>query len=87
MSDEGKYRVMTVALIREPAGVEMVEVAFSESARFYRLLRANPEFKRILAVLREAKEKKRAVLVAMEPPQGAVIVDATGVSDLPATSH
>ena len=67
---------MTVALVREPEGVDMVEVAFSESARFYRLLKVNPEFQRILTALREAKENKRPVFVMTESPQGNMIVDA-----------
>lgn len=66
---------MTVALIREPEGEEAVEVAFSESARFYRLLRVNPNFETIRATLREAKQKKRPVRVMMESPQSNVIVD------------
>lgn len=73
---QGEYRVMTVALIREPEGVEAVEVAFSESARFYKLARANPGFERILPALREAKEKKKPVLVLTESLQSNMIVDA-----------
>jgi len=70
-----EYRVMTVALIREPKETEEVEVAFCESARFYRLLRAKPEFERILTAVREAKEKKRPVRVMTETPQSNVIAD------------
>jgi hypothetical protein len=66
---------MTVALIREPAELDAVEVAFSESARFYRLLRANPRFKKNLAALHEAKEKRRPVRVRMESPQSNAIRD------------
>jgi len=71
----GEYRVMTVALIREPAQLDAVEVAFSESARFYRLLRANPRFEKNLAALREAKEKRRTVHVRMEAAQSNTIRD------------
>ena len=70
-----EYRVMTVALIRDPKETEEVEVAFSESARFYKLPRVNPEFERILTALREAKEKMRPVRVMMETPQSNVIAD------------
>ena len=70
-----EYRVMTVALIREPAQLDAVEVAFSESARFYRLLRANPRFEKNLAALREAKEKRRTVHVRMEAAQSNTIRD------------
>ena len=75
-----EYRVMTVALIREPKQLNDVEVAFSESARFYRLLRANPKFEDILTELREAKEKHRPVRVLIESPGSNIIedVDAGG---------
>jgi len=70
-----EYRVMTVALIREPKQLNDVEVAFSESARFYRLLRANPKFENILTELREAKEKQRPVRVLMESLESNTIND------------
>ena len=75
-----EYRVMTVALIREPKQLNDVEVAFSESARFYRLLRANPKFEDILTELREAKEKQRPVRVLIESMDSNIIedVDADG---------
>ena len=66
---------MTVAVIREPNEVDAVEVAFSESARFYRLLRPNPAFERILRELRGAKEAKRPVRVLTDSPQGNIIED------------
>ena len=79
-AEKREYRVMTVALIREPRQLNDVEVAFSESARFYRLLRANPNFENILTQLREAKEKQRPVRVLMESPESNTIddVDAGG---------
>lgn len=42
--DGRRVRRLTVAAVREPPGADHVEVLFLESARFYRLLRANPEF-------------------------------------------
>jgi hypothetical protein len=75
-----EYREMTVALIREAQGMDVVQVAFSESARFYRLERNNPEFARILQELREAKEKRRALRVLMKSPEDNIIenTQATG---------
>jgi hypothetical protein len=69
-----------VALIREPKQLNAVEVGFSESARFYLLLRANPKFENILTELRDAKEKHRPVRVLMESPESNTIsdVDAGG---------
>lgn len=70
---ERVYRVMTVALIREQR--EAVEVAFSESARFYVLWRKHPEFARILLQVREAKAKNRPISVLVDYPEGNIIYD------------
>ena len=70
-----EYRVMTVALLRERKDSEAVEVAFSESARFYRLPKVNSQFERILKELRNAKEKKRSVRVLTESGDTSVIED------------
>lgn len=71
-----QYREMTVALIRERRDADEVEVAFSESARFYRLSRQNPKFEDILRQLREARTSQRAVRVLLDVPHGDVIEDA-----------
>jgi hypothetical protein len=68
------YRVMTVALIREQR--EAVEVAFSESARFYILWRKHPEFATLLLRLREAKTKSKPISVLVDYPEGNIIYDA-----------
>jgi hypothetical protein len=67
------YREMTVALVRDRQDAAAVEVAFSESARFYKLSRQNRKFENILQQLREAKDKKRAVRVLVDFPEGDVI--------------
>jgi hypothetical protein len=66
---------MTVALIRDRKDKDSVEVAFSESARFYALLRGNRKFEEILRQLHEAKENRRAVRVLMDSLEGSVIQD------------
>lgn len=66
---------MTVALIRELKEAEAVEFAFSESARFYRLLRTHSEFERIFRELRRAKENRQPIRVLMESPQSDLIAD------------
>jgi hypothetical protein len=71
-----EYREMTVALIRDNDEADSVEVAFSESARFYRLSRNNTKFDIILRLLREAGKKKRAVRVLVDSPEGEMIEDA-----------
>lgn len=65
-----------MALIRERRDADEVEVAFSESARFYRLSRQNPKFEDILRQLREARTSQRAVRVLLDVPHGDVIEDA-----------
>lgn len=72
---KGAYREMTVALIRDRKGTDAVEVAFSESARFYKLPRKNPEFARILGGLQKAWERKLVVRVMLAVPEGDVIED------------
>ena len=69
------YREMTVALIRERQDSEDVEAAFSESARFYRVLRQNPKFEDIVHELREARKQQRPVRVLLDFPNGDVIED------------
>jgi len=65
---------MTVASIRERPGADSIRVAFLESARFYELPRAHPGFERILALLREAMEQRRAVKVRL-PSLGSGIIE------------
>ena len=66
---------MTVALLRERQDLQAVEVAFSESAPFYKLSKVNSQFARILKELRTAKETKRSVRVRMESRNSSVIED------------
>ena len=69
------YREMTVALLREQKEADAVEVAFSESARFYKLARQNPKFETILRRLREAMKRKIGIRVVVDFPEGDVIED------------
>ncbi len=62
-----------MALIRHRK--DRVEVAFSESARFYQLARENPNFEEILRHLRQAGEKKRTVRGLVDFPNGDEIRD------------
>ena len=59
------YREMTVADIREPRRGEDVEVTFLESARFYKLHRANPKYDEALNLLRRAMTEGRALKVGL----------------------
>lgn len=67
---------MTVAHIREPAQGAFVEVMFLESARFYRLLRVNPDFDAILERLRGGMREGRILEIKVASPESDVIEDA-----------
>jgi hypothetical protein len=69
------FRTMTPAHIREPQGADHVEVVFLESARFYRLLKRNPIYEHIVALLRDAIAKKRALPVRCASLESDTIVE------------
>ena len=69
------FREMTVASIRERPGADSVRVAFLESARFYELPRAHPDFDKVLTRLREAKEQGRVLKVQLPSLDSGVIED------------
>lgn len=69
------YRDMTVANIRDEAGVDHVDVVFLESARFYRLDRDLAKFEKALQTLRQALNEKRTVRVELESPHSDIIRD------------
>jgi len=67
MSSNEKFsRIMSPAHIREPGGIDYAEVIFLESARFFRLNKENPEFDSIVALLRDASEKKLMLEIFFE---------------------
>jgi hypothetical protein len=72
---ERPSRTMTVAHIREPEGRDYCEVVFLESARFYRLLKANPAFGEIIGTLRKAMGMVRPVKVVLAAVNSDVIED------------
>jgi hypothetical protein len=64
---------MTVATIRERAGADDVDVAFLESARFYKLLKDNPAFDEALRLLRDSMATGRPLTVGLASPGDSVI--------------
>jgi hypothetical protein len=70
---ERPVRELTVARVRERPGADHVEVAFYESARFYRLPKTHPGFEEAVALLRAAQQDGRPVAVAFSSPQGDLI--------------
>lgn len=72
---------MTPARILESEASELVEVAFLESARFYRLSKEHPASERILAALRDAMNEGRAVEVRLASITGNTIEDVKPPAD------
>jgi hypothetical protein len=68
-------RLMTVAQIRAQKGAKYSEVAFLESARFYRLSRKNPRHDEVLKNLRHAMAKGRVLKVRFASPDDDIIED------------
>ena len=66
-------REMTVAHIREREGAATVEVAFLESARFYRLLPDNPARDAMLKRLRDAMKTREVLKIDTASPDSDVI--------------
>ena len=64
---------MKVAQVREPGGPDALEVAFFESARFYRLLKSNPAFNDILKQLRDAAKHGHALTVELPSLESDII--------------
>jgi len=70
-------REMTVARIRERNDAA-VEVMFLESVRIYKLYRQHPAFDRILRLLRDTLEARRALTVTLASVDSDVIEGAEG---------
>jgi len=64
---------MTVAHIREHEDRDYCEVMFLESARFYRLPKANAAFDEIIGTLRKSMEMGRPVRIVLATVSGDVI--------------
>ena len=73
--EKGLLRKMTPANIREPQETDYAEVAFLESARFYRLFKKNPIYHQVVKLLREAIAKKGVVQVRCASDESNVIVE------------
>ncbi|HEX9076532.1 MAG TPA: hypothetical protein VF932_12180 [Anaerolineae bacterium] len=69
------YREMTVAHIREQKGADDVEVMFFESARIYRLPRAQPRYADMIRLLRGAMSSGRVLIIRLASLESDVIED------------
>ena len=72
---ETLFRAMTPVHIRESREADYLEVAFLESARFYRLSKRNPIYHQIVKLLRDAIAKKRALQVHCTSPESNAIAE------------
>jgi len=73
--NENVFRTMTPAHIREPPEADYIEVAFLESARFYRLFKRNPMYQQIVKMLRDAVSEERAVQVRCTSSESDVLAE------------
>ena len=75
-SDRTQFHAdMTVADIRDTGGADCVDVVFLESARFYRLMRDNPNFERALRLLTEAASETGALRISFDSEDSDLIDD------------
>jgi hypothetical protein len=68
---DSRQRLVTVAHVRERE--KYAEVMFHESARIYRLLRANPDYAATLRELRAAAAERRPLRVRFVVQNGDVL--------------
>jgi len=66
---------MTVAEVREPPGLDHVEVLFLESARFYTLPKSDPRHESMLMCLRNGLAHSRPVEVRFASVESNLIED------------
>lgn len=77
MSDESA-RKMTVALVREAPEADFVEVAFFQSARFFRLPKSSTDFEASFRRLRTSQAEGRPVEVTLAASGSEEIVRVRG---------
>lgn len=68
-------RGMTVAQIREDAGADFIEVVFLESARFYKLLKKNPAFEKMLGLLQDSLKRNRVLKIHLTSIDSDIIME------------
>jgi hypothetical protein len=66
---------MTVATVRERSGGEYAQVAFLESARFYRLSKQHPGYDGVLELLRDAQATGRVLGIGVASLDSDLIED------------
>ena len=68
-------RTMTVAKVYEEKYSEpgSTQVTFYESARFYKIMKSNPDYKKFIGLLKEAIKKQQPVFIRFTKPNGDII--------------
>lgn len=68
-------RVMTVAKLYEEkySGPGSTQVTFYESARFYKIMKSNPNYKKFISLLNEAIKKQKPICIRFTKPNGDII--------------
>ena len=68
-------RIMTVAKVYEEKYSEpgSTQITFYESARFYKILQSNPNYKKYISLLKEAIKKQQPVCIRFTKPNGDII--------------
>jgi hypothetical protein len=68
-------RTMTVAKVYEEKYSEpgSTKITFYESARFYKILQSNPNYKKYISLLKEAIKKQQPVCIRFTKPNGDII--------------
>jgi hypothetical protein len=68
-------RSMTVAKLYEEKYSEpgSTQVTFYESARFYKILQSNPDYKKYISLLKEALKKQQPVCIRFTTPNSDII--------------
>jgi hypothetical protein len=68
-------RTMTVAKVYEEKYSEpgSTQITFYESARFYKILKSNPYYKKFISLLKEAIKKQQPLCIRFTKPNGDII--------------
>jgi hypothetical protein len=78
-------RIMTVAKVYEEKYSEpgSIRVTFYESARFYKILKSNPNYKKYISLLKETIKKQQPVYIRFTKPNGDIIDSVSKIPNPP----
>ena len=81
-------RIMTVAKVYEEKYSKpgSIRVTFYESARFYKILKSNPNFKKYISLFKEALKKQQPVSIRFTEPNGDIIDSVSKILKPPSSN-